>query len=87
MSPFHARFGRGWKCGPGHALALAPEPAVETLDEAVLHEFAGGVIVLFYAPLLAPVQDGHADQLRSIVGGHREPLTAGRENAGAKIPH
>lgn len=50
--------------------ALVPKPPVETLDQTVLHRFAGGDVMPLDTALFLPSQDGVRGQLRSVVADH-----------------
>lgn len=50
--------------------AFVPQAAVEALNEAVLHGFAGRDVVPFDLPVLLPCQDRVRGQFGAIVGNH-----------------
>jgi hypothetical protein len=50
--------------------AFVPQTAVEALDEAELHGFAGRDVVSFDFPVLLPRQDRIRDQFCAVVTDH-----------------
>lgn len=55
---------------------LVPEPAVEALDEAILHRLARRDVVPLDAALLLPFEHRVAGQLRSVIADHHARITA-----------
>src|SRR6266516_3516237 len=55
---------------------LVAQPAIEALDEGVLHRFAGRNVVPFDPGLVGPGQDGVARQFGAVVTDNRLGLAA-----------
>ena len=68
--------GMGERGEQGFVQAFVPEPAVEAFDEGVLGRLAGGDVVPFDPPVLAPAQDRRRGQLGAIVADHHRGFAA-----------